>query len=141
MTAKQVIAGSSLYVLWDSVDISAVIRNFDPGKELTTTDTTAGNDEVESGVKVRKKVAPTAEALVTTDTTGDAIMAVLREGHSGVLTWGYEGSTTGKPKWSMDAFLSKANIVLDHAKERVVSLAWMNNSGTMLSDGDDGDTF
>ncbi len=141
MGAKQTIAGTSLYVLWNSVDISAVIRTFDAGKELVTHDSTAGNDETESAQKVRKKVEPSGEALVTTDTAGDAIMAVLREGTAGVLTWGYEGSATGKPKWSMYAILTKANIVLDHGKERVVQLAWKNTSGAMESDGDDGDTF
>jgi hypothetical protein len=132
--AKQTLDGTIAYVEFDGVEISVDFREFDPGLDEVSVDSTAGDDGLESSHKIRETVEPTMTVLIQDDATGQAIKAKLKHGQTGNLIWGPEGNSTGKEKWGIEARVV-VNRALAHDAEQILDITFKNIGRDWLFDG------
>lgn len=126
MTDRQARSGHKYYVEFDGVDLSAFVRDFDPGTGGVYVDSTAGNQALETTHRIRGSVNPTATILVDDSASGLAVRAVLEESNTGNLIWGENGNTSGQRKGGISAICTKSNIVGSHEAEQVIDVEWGN---------------
>jgi len=126
------ITGRDLYVEFLGVDITGIFRNFDPGLDHDTVEVTAGGDSLRKHALTIEKCEPTLTAIYD---PADAALAKLQQGSAGTLTWAPEGTATGKPKWSIDAKVSRANHAIGYDQEVEVDGAFVNIGSVFIDDG------
>lgn len=128
-------SGLDYYVEFNGLALSIGVREFDPGIDTVTVDSTAGADGLETTHPIRMTSAPTLTLLIDKSAEGIAIKAALKAGTKGNLIWGEEGNATGKPKWGIYAEVKKANVPMSHDAEQVLDVEFINHSRNWLFDG------
>lgn len=129
------ITGSEGYVEFDGVAISSDQLDFDPGMEGVLEDNTAIQDTLVNYISIRERVRPTLRILIHDDAQGRAIQAVLQQGHTGELIWGFFGNASGDPKWGITAEVVRANVAMKHDDLQVLDVDFANTANVWLYDG------
>lgn len=132
--AKNTLSGHKLYLEFDGLQIDGDFREFDPGIDEVSVDSTAGDDELESTHKIRENVEATLMILIQDDAGGQAIVAKLKHGATGNLIWGDNTNTAGKPKWGYEA-RCVVNRSFAHDSEQVLDITFKNIGREWLFDG------
>ena len=128
------VVGDDLYLEFNSVNISTLVREFDPGREDDTVEGTAAGDVLRAHVITKTMIEPTATLVL--DSTATSILAVLKPGTTGNLIWGLQGNAAGLPKGGIAARVTKgypgASITYDDLT--VLEITWINTSGAWVHD-------
>lgn len=102
-------SGQALFIEFSGVEIHGDHRGLDVSGAMKIEDTTAGADVAESHIGLTSSATIDLTVLDDDGAAGDAVRAVLVEGTEGVLTWGPEGGTVGKPMYSCNATVTSEN--------------------------------
>ena len=132
--------GKDLYVEFGGTDITTDQRSFSVSREQETADTTAGADGARSFKATVKAYSATLEMLADSSAAGTAMLAAVKEGTEGTLTWGPLGTTSGLPKSSMACIVSSVSVSLNFDDAVVYSIEFQGQ-GALLEDELDGDTW
>jgi hypothetical protein len=126
--------GSDFYLEFDGVDITADVREFDPGIEDDTTESSTRGSTLRTHLPTKTKVEPTASlALKSTNTT---VLAKLKRGVSGSLVWGPQGNSAGDPKAGITAKVIKGypDQAITYDELTMIEVSWINTGDTWVHD-------
>lgn len=126
------ITDANLYLSFSDVDISGIYRSFDPGFEEENVDTSAGGSTMRTMAPTLEKVNPTLTAIYNVGHSGITKLVV---GATGTLTWAPEGTAAGKPKWSINARVAKANASFQYDGEVELDVDFVNTGTAWADDG------
>ena len=103
--------GKNLYLKWVTAAGTATLetyyRAFTPVSSVTKVAQSAGADTAESYLHRLTDSSATLELLAKEGADGTAEWALLEVGMDGTLTWGESGTTSGKPKHVVAAFVER----------------------------------
>lgn len=97
--------GKDLYLEFDSTQLDADYRSFDPDIEIDTVEDTTGSDDNKTYVTTTKD--GTASATLIYQASGGGNVETPDIGDEGNLIWGPEGNTTGLKRFTVNAILTK----------------------------------
>lgn len=117
--------GNTLYVTFGGTEISSRFRSFDENVEVGMIDASAGADTGRSYISNLEDGGASMEFLH--EAGGTAIWAALAPGTEGTLIWGPEGTTSTKPKHTVNAIVQsrRRNIIFDDVVK--ISVEWKFN--------------
>lgn len=98
--------GAALYAAFGGVVISGDFREWKDSGDYGLVDASAGADTHVTYLKTLGDGTASIKGLVQSG-AANAVLAALAEGSEGTLLWGPEGSTGGKQKYSVNAFVKK----------------------------------
>lgn len=119
-------AGSALYLKFGSTVLSADHRSFEPNEEIGVVDASAGSDEARSYVTTLKDGRASAELV--DQTGGTALWAAVKQGTSGTLEWGPEGTASTKPKHTATAIVLNRRKSIPYDGIVAISIEWQLNT-------------
>lgn len=126
------LTGKDYYLEFDGVVIDGPYRSFTPGVVDETAEGSAARSDLRNFVKTLSKVEPKGKFIVNSaDTT---ILAKLRRGVAGTLTWGERGDGAGMPKSGISALVTKAESTGEYDKEKEIEVEWVNTGDTWVYD-------
>lgn len=96
--------GKNLSVTFGGTALAGNFRTFSTTEEAGLVDASAGNDTARTYLKTLEDGTATLEVLAQDDST--AVWAAVRQGTSGSLVWGEEGTATGQPRHTVTALVS-----------------------------------
>lgn len=126
------LTGQTFFIEFDGVEITGPYRSFTPGVMDETAEGSAARSALRNYVTTLTKVEPKGKFIV--NSTDTAILAKLKRGTSGTLTWGEQGNGTGMPKASITALVTKAEIVGEYDKEKEIEVEWVNTADDWVDD-------
>lgn len=116
MTVTNRLTGKDLYVGFigsgGTANLSGDQRAFEVTAEQETADVTAGADGARAVKPTVQNFGASLEVLFT-GTAGSAAMAIATLGAEGTLTYGPQGSASGKPKGAFPAIITKRDITMN----------------------------
>ena len=134
------ISGANLYVEFAGVQISGDQRSLSFDESINIIDTTAGADTDESHVTGTRSATISLTVLYA-GTDGSAAEQVLYAGNSGTLTWGPEGTASGKPKYSCVATCDGMSPNFPFDGEVTFDASFTKNGDWLSHWNKDGSTF
>lgn len=122
-------SGSALYIQWvysgGTVVFNTDFKTFNHTPSISLYEETAGAD---AHVAFVNGVKSDQMALTYIDqAAGTAAMTSLAEGTSGTLTWGPEGTATGKRKFTIAAIAMGAQLTQPYNNVVEISTTWTGN--------------
>lgn len=130
--------GDNVYISFKGVVIDTLYRSFDPGTEEENVDVSAGGDTLRVYAPTLRKIAPSASFIYDTAEIGTAVTKIfqaLTEGNEGTLLWAPAGTSTGMPKWGINARVSKFNPGLEYDGETEAEVEFINIGSAFYFDG------
>ena len=124
--------GKDLYIEFAGVAFNTDYRSLNVDRQIDTVEVSAGADTDKSYLTTLRD-ATFSVTYVDENGSGTAINGALYEGAYGTLTWGPEGTASGKPKFSCPAWVTSVSAGLEYATEvtRDISLQkdgdWIEN--------------
>lgn len=96
--------GKNLSVVFAGTALAADFRSFSATEEAGLVDASAGNDAARTYLKTLEDGTATLELLAQDNST--TAWAAVRQGASGSLVWGEEGTGVGQPRHAVTAIVS-----------------------------------
>ena len=93
--------GSALYLKFGSTVLSSDFRSFDTDESMDLADATAGADTYKNWLSTVADGSATCQLV--DQAGGSALWTAIAPGTSGTLEWGEEGTTSTKPKHTVNA--------------------------------------
>lgn len=124
--------GKDLYIEFAGESFNTDYRSLSVDRQIDTVEVSAGADTDKSYLTTLRD-ATFSVTYVDENASGTVVNATLYEGAYGTLTWGPEGTASGKPKFSCAAWVTSVTAGLEYATEvtRDVSLQkdgdWIEN--------------
>ncbi len=136
MSANDRYLGNAWYGTWatasGTVTLSGDQTRFTVERSADMVDMTAGS-EASRAYLASLKDSKFGYTRYDTGNNGSAIAAALREGTSGTLTWGPQGSGAGKPKFVIAAIVDSHKVQYPY-NDRVLLDVTFQGSGAFISD-------
>ena len=130
--------GKNLYIEYRGVTISGDQRSFSSSETVDTAETTAGADVGKSYLPTLEDASGSFE-LVDDGVEGSAIYQALFN-NEGTLTWGPEGTASGKPKYSCAVIITGRDQSTPYDDTVMRTYNWQRN-GDWIEHYDNGDTW
>lgn len=135
MSQAQRLTGENLRVLFQTggstYDLSGDYRKFEFDRSVDTVDMSAADDEARYMRPTKKVYKATLEALYRVEAT--ATYAAVKEGVSGTLQWGENGTAVGQPKGEWPCLVKTMTTPVEHEGE--ISISWtFESQGALISD-------
>jgi len=136
MSANQRKAGKTLVVLWDyggtTYTVSGDYTAFDPGFSTKAVNMSAGADDWEYEKPIIKRTDASLNSMYR-GTEGTAEYAAMTVGNEGTLSWGSDGTASGKPKGSMPMYVKEVKQPHKHEGETEYNVIF-GPQGDLISD-------
>lgn len=120
--------GMDLYAEINEVPINADYRSFEVTRRINDADASAGGDEYESFLFTRKRIEGSFEVVeqIGAGTAGSPVREQLREGVDGTLTFGPEGTLSGRPKYQLFVGFLESAITYTADDVQIRRVRWRN---------------
>lgn len=119
--------GKNLVVTFGGAALAADFRTFSANEEAGLVDASAGNDQARTYIKTLEDGTATLELLAQDNST--AVWAAVRQGTSGSLVWGEEGSGTGQPRHTVNAIVSSRKKDMPYDDVVVITVEFQFSGG------------
>jgi hypothetical protein len=127
--------GKNLYVKFVSTVLSTHGRNFEVTHEQEQADGTAGADDYRVFLNTVKNIGASMDIIMSSGSTGSAVIAALQPGAEGTLEFAPEGTVAGKPKWGFAARVSNSSMALPYDDVAMISVEWTNYGSALVYNG------
>ncbi len=120
--------GSAMYVKFGSTVLSSRYKSWEETQEAGLAEASAGSDTLRTYLSTLDDGSATLELLEAS--VGTALFNAVAPRTSGTLEWGPEGTTTGKPKYTVVALVKSRKRTVVHDDVTKLSLEFQFNSST-----------
>lgn len=98
--------GKNLSIVFGATTLTGNQRTFSTTEEAGLVDASAGADVARTYLKTLEDGTATVEILQDDGAGGPTLWAAVRQGATGNLVWGEEGTTAGQPRHTVAAVVS-----------------------------------
>lgn len=115
--------GKNFYSTFDGGVIGTDYRSVSVDRSVDTAEVTAGADTDKSYIPTLRD-ATGSITLVDNGVDSAAIYQALYEGAQGTLSWGPEGTATGKPKYTAVVIITSVSTPIEYNAEVIREYSW-----------------
>ena len=120
--------GSAMYVKFGSTVLSSRYKSWEETQEAGLAEASAGSDTLRTYLSTLDDGSATLELLEAS--AGTVLFAAVAPRTSGTLEWGPEGTTSGKPKYTVVALVKSRKRTVVHDDVSKLSLEFQFNSSS-----------
>lgn len=125
--AASELTGKDLYVIFGSTVLTTDFRSFETSQEVDVVDVTAASDDDKTYVATVKDGTFDFTGLYLAAGSGTVIWDAVVPGTEGSLVWATEGSSTSKPKWTVNAIVTNRSMSMPYDGAIEMSVSWQKS--------------